>query len=144
MGLHKVFKIIALIFGIVGVAFFVNLLVTGNETIEATGEGVDGFMYLTYFILAVTVLIVLLFVLKGIFAGNIKKTLFVLLGFVAIIAIAYGLADNVVDPNYLRDGESLSESASKWVGTGLYAFYIMALLAVAAMVWTGVSKLINR
>ncbi len=63
MGLHKVFKIIALILGIVGVAFFVNLLVTGNETIEATGEGVDGFMYLTYFILAVTVLIVLLFVL---------------------------------------------------------------------------------
>ena len=44
MGLHKIFKIIALIFGIIGIAFFVNLLVTGNETIEATGEGVEGFI----------------------------------------------------------------------------------------------------
>ncbi|MDT0555302.1 hypothetical protein [Patiriisocius hiemis] len=142
MGLHKVFKIIALILGIVGVAFFVNLLVTGNDTITETGEGVDGFMYLTYAILALIVFVVLLFVLKGIFAGNIKKTLFVLLGFVAIIAISYGLASGVETP--LKDGGMLSASGSKWVGTGLYAFYIMALLAIAAMVWTGVSKLINR
>ncbi|MCH2490331.1 MAG: hypothetical protein MK211_09300 [Flavobacteriales bacterium] len=144
MGLHKVFKIIAIILGVAGVAFFVNLLVTGNETIEATGEGVDGYMYLTYAILVFIILMVLLFVLKGIFSGNIKKTLLVLAGFVGIIVVAYVLADGEVNANFLREGETLSESASKWVGTGLYAFYIMALLAIAAMVWTGVTKLINR
>jgi ABC-type iron transport system FetAB permease component len=92
--------------------------------------------------LALITLIVIFYVLKGVFAGNIKKTLFTLLGFAVIIIIAYVLADGVETP--LKDGGTLSASGSKWVGTGLYTFYIMALLAIAAMVWTGVTKLINR
>jgi hypothetical protein len=142
MALHKIFKIIALIFGIIGIGFFVNLLIKGNDTVVNTGAGVDGYIYVTYAILALITLIVIFYVLKGVFAGNIKKTLFTLLGFAVIIIIAYVLADGVETP--LKDGGTLSASGSKWVGTGLYTFYIMALLAIAAMVWTGVTKLINR
>jgi hypothetical protein len=40
----------------------------------------------------------------------------------------------------MQDGEMLSASGSKWVGTGLYAFYIMAILAIGAMVFSGIKK----
>jgi hypothetical protein len=53
------------------------------------------------------------------------------------------LADNTPMP-LPDDGGMLSESGSKWVGTGLYTFYILAVVAILLMVFSGFKKITNR
>ena len=96
------------------------------------------FLYVAYIIFAITILFVLFFVLKGLASGNIKNTLISIGVFLLIVVISYVLADGT--PMEIQDQEPLSASGSKWVGTGLYAFYIMAILAVGAMVFSGIKK----
>ena len=75
MGLHKILKIVALILGVAGLIFWVLLVAKGDEVVKSTGEGVDPLIYIAYITLAIVLLFVVIFVLKGIFAGNLKKTL---------------------------------------------------------------------
>ena len=138
MALHKILKIIALLLGVAGVIFLAMIIAKGDEAVSATGEGVDGFLYVAYITFAITIVFVLFFVLKGIFAGNIKNTLISVGAFLLIVVIAYVLADG--NPMPMQEGEMLSESGSKWVGTGLYTFYILAILAVGSMVFSGIKK----
>lgn len=141
MALHKIIKIIALLLGIVGVIFLAMIIAKGDEVVEATGEGVDGFLYVAYITFAITIAFVLFFVLKGLAAGNIKNTLISIGAFLLIVVIAYVLAKG--NPMPMQEGEMLSESGSKWVGTGLYTFYILAILAIGAMVFSGIKKVIK-
>ena len=139
MGLHKILKIVALLLSVAGIIFLAMIIAKGDEAVTATGEGVDGFLYVAYIIFAITIIFVLFFVLKGIFAGNIKSTLLSIGAFLLIVVISYILADGT--PMQMQDQEPLSASGSKWVGTGLYAFYIMAILAIGAMVFSGIKKI---
>jgi hypothetical protein len=138
MALHKILKIIALLLSIAGVIFLVMIIAKGDTEVAATGDGINGFLYVAYITLAITLLFVLFFVLKGIFSGNIKSTLLSIGAFLVIVVISYALANG--NPMPMQDGEMLSASGSKWVGTGLYAFYIMAILAIGAMVFSGIKK----
>ncbi|MGO3182573.1 MAG: hypothetical protein ACTIJ9_07045 [Aequorivita sp.] len=141
MALHKILKIVALLLSIAGVIFLAMIIAKGDTAVAATGEGLDGFLYVAYITFAITLLFVLFFVLKGIFAGNIKSTLLSIGAFVIIVVISYVLADST--PMTMPEGEMLSESGSKWVGTGLYTFYIMAILAIGSMVFSGIKKVIK-
>ncbi|MBX2826962.1 MAG: hypothetical protein KTR22_02295 [Flavobacteriaceae bacterium] len=142
MGLHKIIKIVAIILCLVGIVFFGMILSKGDEVVKATGEGVDGYIYIAYIVFALILAFVLIFVLKGLAQGNIKKTLISIGAFLAVVAIAYGMAQGVETP--MKDGEVLSASGSKWVGAGLYAFYFLAIVAIGAMLWSGVKKLTSR
>lgn len=139
MGLHKILKIIAILLSVVGIIFYAMILAKGDAAVAETGEGLDGFLYVSYIIFALTIAFVLYFVVQGIFSGNIKNTLISVGAFLLIVLISYVLADGT--PMALPEGEMLSASASKWVGAGLYAFYIMAILAIGAMVYTGIRKI---
>ncbi len=138
MALHKILKIVALLLSVAGIIFLAMIISKGDKEVAATGAGVDGFLYVAYIIFAITILFVLFFVLKGLAAGNIKNTLISIGAFLLIVVISYVLADG--NPMEMQEGEMLSASGSKWVGTGLYAFYIMAVLAVGAMVFSGIKK----
>jgi len=138
--MHKIFKILAFVIGIVAVLLFVLMLVKGNDAIVATGEGVDGPLYWGYLTIGLTTLIVLFFALKGIFAGNLKKTLIVLGSFVAIIVIAYAMGSGEIPAGTQLDAP-VSESAAKWVDAGLYAFYIIAALAIIVTAFGGIKRL---
>jgi len=138
MGLHKIIKIIALILSLVGIAFLGMMLMKGDDVIKETGTGIDGFIYTAYVIFALVLVAVVIFGLKGLLSGNIKNTLIVLGVSVAVVAISYVLADGT--PMKLTEGGMLSESGSKWVGAGLYAFYILGLVAVALMILSGFKK----
>src|SRR5690554_483823 len=122
MALHKILKIIALLLSVAGVIFLAMIIGKGDEAVAATGEGVDGFLYVAYITFAITILFVLVFVLKGLLSGNIKNTLISIGAFALIVIISYVLADGT--PMQLREGDTLSASGSKWVDTGLYVFYI--------------------
>src|SRR5690606_9042894 len=126
MSLHKILKIVALLLSAAGIIFLAMIIIKGDDAIVATGEGLDGFLYVAYIILALTCIFVLFFVIKGILSKNIKSTLVPVGAFLLILVISYLLADGT--PMQMRD-ISLSASDSKWVDTGLYVFYIMAFLA---------------
>lgn len=142
MALHKILKIVAVILSLAGIIFLGLIISKGDDVVKATGEGVDGYLYVAYITLAIVLLFVIVFVLKGIFAGNIKRTLLSIGAFLVIVAIGYVLSSGVETP--MQDGEMLSVSGSRWVGTGLHVFYILAVLAIIAMVFSGIKKMTTR
>ena len=71
--------------------------------------------------------------------SSLKGTLIGLGAFLAVVVISYGLASG--EEVQLRDGEVLSASAVRWVEAGIYAFYILAIVAIGAMIFSGVKKL---
>tara|TARA_B100000795_G_scaffold123450_1_gene91974 strand:- start:664 stop:1095 length:432 start_codon:yes stop_codon:yes gene_type:complete len=143
MGLHKIFKIVALVLGVAGVLLWGALVAKGDEAVIASGgEGLDLFLYVAYLTFAIVLVIVVLFVIKGIADGDIKKTLMSLGAFLLIFVIAYVMADGV--ESFTKDGELVTAQTSRYIGTGLYAFYILAFVAVIAMAFSGVKKLTTR
>ena len=130
MGLHKILKIVALVLAVVGIVALAMELMGSN--------GLNLQLYVAYIILALTLFIVLVYVLKETFSGNLKKTLMSLGAFVLIVIIGYVMAEGV--ETEMRDGEMLSASGSKWVGTGLNTFYILAILAIGSMIYSGIKK----
>ena len=138
MALHKILKIVALLLSVAGVIFLAMIISKGDTVVTETGEGVDGFLYVAYITFAIILIFVLFFVLKGVFEGDIKKTLLSVGTFAVIALISYVMADST--PMVMQEGEMLSESGSKLVGTGLDMFYILGVLAIASMVLGGIKK----
>ena len=145
MNLHKILKYLALVIGVVGLILLGRILYAGDDAIEASGgmqaSYLDPIMWLSYIVLFVVLLLVAIFVIKGLFSGNIKSTLIAAGSFIAIILIAYIVTDG--SEVQLKDGSMLSASASHWISAGLVMFYILAGLAIAAMVFSGIKKLIK-
>jgi hypothetical protein len=144
--MNKVFNIIKIIFGVLGAILFVRILNAGDDAIEADAalqtSVLAPFMYVSYIILGITILAVLIFSVKALFTGNVKKTLISLGAFILVIAISYGISSGT--ETALRDGDVLSASGSRWVSTGLTAFYILAALAILAMLLSSVRKIITK
>ena len=138
MGLHKILKIVGLVLSLIGVYFLAMIILKGDDAIIESGTGIDGFLYTAYIIFALVVVAVVIFGLKGLFSGNIKNTLITLGAFVVVIAISYALADDT--PMMLKDGDMLSESGSKWVGAGLYTFYLLGIIAIGSMFISGFKR----
>lgn len=142
MGLHKILKIVALVLGVIGAILLAMIWFKGDDEVIANWQsGMDYYMYVAYIIFAIVLFFVVIFVLKGIAGGNIKKTLMSLGAFLLVVVIAYVLATGVETP--MRDGKVLSASGSKWVGTGLYTFYILAIVAIGSMIFSGIKKVLK-
>ena len=144
--MNKVFNIIKIVFGVLGAILFVRILNAGDDAIEADaalqGSVLAPFMYVSYVILGITVLAVVIFSIRALFTGNVKKTLISLGAFILVIAISYAVSSGT--ETALRDGDVLSANGSRWVSTGLTAFYILAALAVIAMLLSSVRKIITK
>ena len=139
--LHKILKIIALILSVLGAIWLVRIILAGDTAITDSAELQDSlvtpFILIAYATIAIAIVFVLVFVLKNLFSSgsSLKGTLIGL----AVVVISYGLASG--EEVQLRDGEVLSGSAVRWVEAGIYAFYILAIVAIGAMVFSGVKKL---
>ncbi|MFT5436028.1 MAG: Na+/proline symporter [Ulvibacter sp.] len=142
MGLHKILKIVALLLSIAGVVSLAMIVSNGDDAVKATGEGLDGFLYIAYIMFALVLFFVIIFVLKGLMAGDIKKTLITVGAFLVVIIISYLMADGV--ETLMKDGKTLSESGSKWISTGINAFVLLGLIAIGSMVFGGVKKIISK
>ena len=145
MTLHKILKYIALVIGVVGLILWGRVLMTGDDAIETSADVqasvVTPFLYVAYIVFALIILLVLFYVIKGLFSGDIKKTLISVGAFVAIIVVAYLVTDGT--EVVTTDGDVLSASTVHWVGAGLVTFYILAGLAILLMVVSGIRKLIK-
>jgi hypothetical protein len=62
--------------------------------------------------------------------------------FLVVVVISYLISDGIETP--LKDGEVLSASASRWVGTGIRTFYILAAVAIGLMLFSGVTRIIKK
>lgn len=99
---------------------------------------------LTLVVFVITILATLIAVFSTLAKnpGGLKNTAIGIVAFLVILAIGYVFASGVETP--LKDGEMLSASGSKWVGTGLYTFYVLAAIAVGLMFLSGIRKLIGK
>ncbi len=145
MTLHKILKYLALVIGVIGLILWGRVLLAGDDAIENSADVqasvVTPFLYVAYLVFAVIVLLVAFFVIKGLFTGDIKKTLIAIGAFLVVVVIAYVVTDGT--EKQLSDGTMLSANGDHWVGAGLVTFYILATLAVLLMVLSGVRKLIK-
>jgi hypothetical protein len=146
MDLQKLLKIVAIVIGVISIFFLGSILSSGDEAIKA-GESsgtVNIFMYVSYAVLALTVLIVLLFTVLNLVSNTsgFKNTLIGIVAFVVLSLICYfGFANGVESP--LKDGNMLSEKGSKLIGAGLYLFYSLALIAGVIMLGFGIKKMVK-
>jgi hypothetical protein len=160
MVLHKALKYLVLLLSLIAMGFFFYTLAIGDEAIELNTEGsqavtVSPLIFLAYVTLALTIVIVLIFVVKGLFTNPAAlKKAGVSVGLLALVALIsyYGLADDSNTVGFIEGGEiieldngaQLTKGTSQWIGASLYMFYILAVVAVGTIVWSGVSKLIKK
>ena len=140
MNLHKILKYLAYALGIIGTIFALMLMMTDSDSM------IDNILIVTYITLFVVVALILVYVLKGIFAGNIKKTLITVGLFLAVILISYILSSGTdLDLKQFNDkGLGITEGISKNVGAGLYAFYILITIAIITTFLSSAKKLLNK
>lgn len=144
--MYKVIKYIAYALGAIGLILLIRLLFTDIEAIENSGElqasFITPFLYLGYIVLIFAIILVLIFVIRGLFRGNIKTTLISIGGFLLIVAIAYLFTSG--EAITLDDGSVISASASHWISAGLVIFYILIVAAIAAVFLGGIRKLTTK
>jgi hypothetical protein len=139
MNVYKISKIFVIIIGIIASILFVSTL--GMEvTMENNSYIVDYFIYLSYLAMAVSFFAVIYFVFKNLITHKeqLKRALISLGLFAAIVLIAFIFADGseikmkevVISPMY-----------SKLISTSLNTFYILAVISVGVLAWTGFSKI---
>lgn len=139
MGLYKLVKYLAYGLGILG--FILGVMIISGST------GVfDSIIYLTYVVLFIIVAIVLIYVIKGLFTGNVKKTFLSLGLFFGIFLISYLLSSGTdLDLKQFSDkGLTVSEGISKNTGAGLYMFYILMASAIVAMLLSSVKNMFSK
>ena len=145
MILHKILKYVALVLGLIGIVFLARILIADDGSIVASADAQESlitpFLWLAYVILLLILVMVIFFVIKGLFRGNIKTTLISIGSFVLVIGLAYVLTEG--NEVQLKDGGTLSASGSHWISAGLGVFYILGIIAVASMFISGVKKLIK-
>ena len=142
--MYKILKIVAAVLGLVGIIFLIRIISVGDEAIKAGDDGsVDPMAYVAYVILGITLLFVLYFVLKNLFtSGSLKGTLIGVGAFAAVLVIGYLVSGG--DPTvYKYNGLPATPGESQMVGAGLVAFYILMVAAAAAMVLSGIKKMVK-
>ena len=145
MTLHKILKYVALVIGVLGLIFLGRILAAGDDAIEASadvqGSVLEPMMWISYLVLAVVVALVVIFVIAGLFRGNIKNTIIGIVSFAVVVLVSYLVTTGTQVTT--REGDIISAGTVHWVGAGLVCFYILAALAILAMVFSGVKKLIS-
>ncbi|CAI8410095.1 hypothetical protein N9K85_02075 [Flavobacteriaceae bacterium] len=146
MDLQKLLKIVAAVVGVLSIVFLVSIISTGDDAIKA-GEGassVNTFMYVAYFILAIAVLAVVLFTVVNLIsnAAGLKNTLISVGAFLVLALICYFVFATGTE-TVLKDGSILTEGESKLVGTGLYLFYALGIVAGGTMLGFGIKKMLK-
>ena len=145
MDIQKIIKYVALALGVIGLILQVLILRKGDDAIEMAGlagnfSSVSPMINLAIIILIITVLITLVSSFAALASNpdKLKKAGISIAAFTAIVLLSFLLSEGVETP--MKDGEVLSASSSRWVGAGLRTFYILAVVAIGAMLYSGVKR----
>lgn len=155
MVLHKVLKYVVLGLCVMAGLFFIYTMYVGDDAIAANENGMQSvtispMMILTYVTMFIAVALVVIFLVKNL-SGNPEK--------LKSAGIAIGLAVIIMGVSYVfSNGEDaalfnilvdtgddpLTSGESKVIGASIITFYIVGFLAVASVVWAGVSKSLKK
>jgi len=149
MKIQNIIKIISAVIGVLAAFFLLRIIGTGDEDIKMAATmgdfgTVSPLVELARIVLFFTVAVTLIFTLLGLLSdpAKLRKAAISIGLFLIVIAISFILSDGVETP--LKDGDVLSANGSKWVGTGIRTFYILALVAIGMMLFSGVSKILKK
>ena len=149
MNLLKITKIGCIALGILGIIFLFIVFATGDDTIKmsaASGEFgvITPIILLSQLILLIAVIVTLLFSLRGLAKDKAKmKSALTSAGlFLAVVVVAFFLSSGVETP--MRDGKVLSAIGSQLGGTGIRVFYILAIIAVGLMIFSGGTRFLKK
>lgn len=149
--MQKIIKIALIVIGLISAVLW-YFLPSGDFTIpevaaEAANSSAMNFMFIiTYILLGIAVVVAVVYTLKNLFSTpeNLKKALFALVGFALVVIISYFLSNGEdLDPQFLTDMNATT-STVKNIGTGIYTFLILAVIAVVLMIVPSVKKLIGK
>ena len=149
MNIQKTTTLVSVGLGVIGLIFLSLIIGKGDDAIEMSAmQGdygtVSYIIYLAQFILLITVLITLFFSLKNLASdkGNLKKSLMFIGAFAVVILVAYLFSSGEETP--MQDGKMLSAAGARIVETGIRTFYFLTIIAVGAMAFHSVKKLIKK
>tara|TARA_B100001057_G_scaffold353098_1_gene354907 strand:+ start:21 stop:470 length:450 start_codon:yes stop_codon:yes gene_type:complete len=149
MKIQNIIKIVSAIIGVLAAFFLLRIIGTGDDDIKmAASMGdfgtVSPLVELARIVLIITISVTLIFTLLGLFSdpAKLKKAAISVGLFLVVVVISYLISDGIETP--LKDGEVLSASASRWVGTGIRTFYILASVAIGLMLFSGVTRIIKK
>jgi len=149
MNFQNIIKIISAVLGVLGVIFLLRIMGTGDDQIKMDASMGDfslvtPLIMLAIFTLLIAVLVTITFSMRGLASdvNKVKKSALISGILIIVIAISYGISDGIETP--LKDGEMLSASGSRWVGTGIRVFYILTVVAFVSMIFSSVKKLIGK
>jgi len=149
MKIQNIIKIISAIISILAAFFLLKIIGTGDDDIKMAAtmgdfSAVSPLVELARIVIFITIATTLIFSLLGLFSdrAKLKKAAISVGLFLCVIGISYVLSEGIETP--LKDGDVLSASGSRWVGTGIITFYILAVIAVSLMIFSVVTKLIKK
>ena len=149
MKLENIIKIVCAILGLLGVIFLFRIIAVSDDDIKmAASMGdfglISPLISLGFFVFYLTVAVTIIFSLMNLSSspGKLKKALIFVVFLIIVIGIAYASSSGVETP--LKDGKFLSASGSRWVGTGIRVFYILASVAVLSMIAFGARNIIKK
>lgn len=132
----KILPIVVAVISVIGLILWVMI-----AKVDAEGEGPIGTMLnLGKGLVIIAGALAILFTLLNIVSDKqkLKKTLRSLIVFFVLAAVSYGLAKGVA----LEGADvNITEKGSRWVGTGLYLFYLLTGFAFVIMIFFGIKKI---
>jgi hypothetical protein len=149
MNIQKITTIACASLGFLGLIFLFLIIGKGDDAIEMSAMqgdygSVSYIILLAQFILLIAVSISLFFSIKNLASDkqNLKKSMMGIGAFLFVILIAFLFSSGVETP--MKDGEVLSASGARWVETGIRTFYFLTVIAIGAMVFSSLKKLIKK
>ncbi|MGB7394129.1 MAG: hypothetical protein WA913_07035 [Pricia sp.] len=143
--MNKIIKIILVVVGLAGAVLWFFLPERDAPVADASqNPALNAMFWITFILLGLAAATAFIFSMIHLFSNpaSIKKTIFVVVGFLLVVAIAYVLADgtDVSIPEMADRGIETSETIIKRIGTGINTFFILVIIAVGAMIWGGIRK----
>ena len=149
MNYQKLTNYLVVVLGILGLGLLLAILFQGDDTIEMNAlqgdfGSVSYIIYLAQLVLAIAVFLSLGFSLKNLASDKQKmiSSLKAIGAFLTVLVLAYLFSSG--EETALQDGEVLSASGARWVETGIRIFYFLTVIAVCAMGFGSVRKLIKK
>lgn len=120
------------------------LLQSDVKNYISNGKLLNVTVMLGYFLFAVCIVMLLFFALKAILS-NIKssyKSLLVIVAFVVLVFIGYLIASPELTPSAIKMQHTVQQV--KWIGAGMFVFYIALAGAICAVIFTAISNAIKN
>jgi MFS family permease len=135
MKINKIVSILIVLLAVVSFVLYYQIVQKGHE--QANSQ-LDAILNLTLALLYITAGLAVLGWFVDIFSDKkaFKYTMISLTGFGLVVALAYFKADG---GEYHLGDIAVSASTSKWVDTGLWTFYFLAVIALAMMLFSWIS-----